>query len=80
MIEHTIHFTLLESVNQCSGEACIVSCYDYSLYVCINGARWTNMEIELTFEKRDLMVKSKNSSGDVCSRQFFFFFHFLLGI
>jgi hypothetical protein len=28
------------------------------------------MEIELTFEKRDLMVKSKNSSGDVCSRQF----------
>lgn len=28
------------------------------------------MEMELSFKKRNLMVKSKNSSGDVFSRQF----------
>lgn len=28
------------------------------------------MEIELTFKKRNLMVKSKNSTGDVFPRQF----------
>lgn len=29
------------------------------------------MEIEITFKKRNLMVKSKNSTGDVFPRQFF---------